>query len=192
MQQLDNISSSPLIRTGLLLALPARTAARRGRCFSKGAAMKKIPLTQGQFALVDDEDYQELNRYKWSYSSGGYAIRSAPSGGGKIVLMYMQRIIAGTPTGLETDHINGDKLNNLRANLRICTTAENGYNHGSRRGSVSGLKGVTFHKRTGKFMARIGWQRKPIYIGLYATREDAYAAYCEAAVRLHGEFVRLK
>lgn len=91
--------------------------------------MKTIPLTQGKVALVDDEDYEELSRFKWCATKNRrgkfYAVRGGPRAGGGSPTVQMHVVIAGTPAGMDTDHIDGDSLNNQRSNLRICTRAEN-------------------------------------------------------------------
>lgn len=82
------------------------------------------------------------------------------------------------------DHINGTRSDNRIANLRESTYSENSRNRGADKCNTAGLKGVSFHKVTGKYQARIN----DAYLGLFATKELAHAAYCEAADRLHGEF----
>lgn len=151
---------------------------------------KSIPLTQGKFALVDDEDYEKINKYKWCYLGNGYACRTLwPSR--KMVLMH--REIANTPDGMFTDHINGDGLDNRRSNLRICTQAENTRNQRLSALSTSGYKGVHRWKRgvTKKWSAHIQINKKQMTIGYYATAEEAAHAYDEAAIKHHGEFAKL-
>jgi len=92
--------------------------------------MKKIKLSQGKVTLVDDEDFDLLSKYRWHYHTGcrcEYARRSTWKDG-KVGTIYMHQMIINTPPGLETDHINGNKLDNRRENLRICTTRENQHN----------------------------------------------------------------
>lgn len=89
--------------------------------------MKKIPLTRGQFAIVDDDDYAPLSEYKWHLLTSGtgpyYAARTDRSNGQKAVMMH--RVINNTPDGLVTDHINGNSLDNRKENLRSLTNFEN-------------------------------------------------------------------
>ena len=80
--------------------------------------MKQIPLTQGKFAIIDDKDFEYLNQWKWTYD-GRYAIRSVAFTVGKRSKIYMHRIILNTPVGMDTDHIDMNRLNNQRLNLRI-------------------------------------------------------------------------
>lgn len=102
---------------------------------------KKIKLTQGKHAIVDDEDFERLSQYKWYYHHEGYAVRNSKENMRRR-LISMHRIINNTPDGKVTDHINGDKLDNRKSNLRSCTHAENARNSKLRSDSSSGMKGV--------------------------------------------------
>ena len=153
---------------------------------------KKIPLTQGKFALVDDEDFEWLIQYKWYYMNvapnGGYAATgNKPS-------RYMHRVILNPAIGSETDHVNGDGLDNRRCNLRACTHAENIWNKRNHRGSSSKYKGVVFHsagKRRKRWVANIYTNGTRTYLGYFKTAEEAAYAYDKAAKALFGEFARL-
>lgn len=108
--------------------------------------MKKIPLTKGQVALVDDEDYEMVSRYKWytqDINKTLYAQRMiVTKGTGKRVTMFMHRLIMNTPQGMDTDHIDRNGLNNQKSNLRICTRTQNLLNRGMLKSNTSGYKGV--------------------------------------------------
>ena len=95
------------------------------------------------------------------------------------------------PPGAEVDHIDCNKLNNLRSNLRLCTKSQNQHNRAKQKNNTSGYKGVHLQKRTGKYRAQIKLHGKRKILGLFSTPELAYAAYCSAAVQLHGDFARL-
>lgn len=136
--------------------------------------------------VVDVEDAPLAFPYVWTDHVAGYLYRTA---GGKTQLLH--RVIMDPPHGLSVDHANGDKRDNRRGNLRVCTHQQNMRNRRLNENSTSGFKGVTrIPKRDGKWMARITVDYKMKYIGTYDTAEAAHAAYCEAAGRLHGEFAR--
>lgn len=151
--------------------------------------MKQIPLTKGLSALVDDEDYEELMKFKWCAHSHGYAKRDEGGRKSKRVI-YMHRVVARAMEGDHVDHINGNKLDNTRANLRICTHQENCCNRGVQSNNTSGAKGVSLLKSTGRYMARIKQYGKSKYLGVFATPEEANAAYAKAAKEHFGEFSR--
>ncbi len=118
-----------------------------GALFLRSARMKEIQLSQGKIAVVDDEDYEYINQWKWSYLSSGYAVRSLWSLlGSKTILMH--RIIANTPIGMDTDHINGNRLDNRKSNLRVCTHAENTRNIPMHKDNKIGYKGVQKHGKS--------------------------------------------
>lgn len=146
--------------------------------------MKKISLTQGRFAIVDDRDFNWINQWKWCYQrcvrpSGeyqGYAIRSLHPG-----QMRMHRLIIGAKKGQEVDHINRNKLDNRRGNLRIVTRNMNCHNINLRKDSQTGVKGVTWNKRTGKWRAYIQINSKQNHLGCFTSKRKASLAYKKAA-----------
>lgn len=87
--------------------------------------MREIKLTQGKFALVDDEDYEKVNRHKWYYHKEGYARRNSSRHDGKQKVLFMHNLIIDVPEGLYPDHRNGNGLDNRKENLRISTNAQN-------------------------------------------------------------------
>lgn len=151
--------------------------------------MKTILTAKGEAIIVDDEDFERVSAYKWGISTRGYARRHAKSHGRRFAVM-MHRFILGIDNGDPriVDHANGIKTDNRRSNLRICSKSQNGYNQSAQRNNTTGYKGVTRHIQTGRFIAQIRHNGKRKYIGSYATPEEAYSAYCEAAIELHGEF----
>lgn len=100
----------------------------------------------------------------------------------------MHREIVGTPEGMDTDHINGDKLDNRRSNLRICTHAQNGANRGPQKNGSSGYKGVSYHCK--KWRVQICINGKTKRLGGFNSLLDAAKAYDKAARKYHGEFAR--
>lgn len=152
--------------------------------------MKKIPLTQGKFALVNDEDYEELSKYKWGFTHG-YAKRSGPRP--KQEKIYMHRVVIGAKHGQMVDHINGDKTDNRKNNLRFSTKSTNGMNRGKNKNNTSGFKGVFLAKGRGKkcWYARIWKNRMCYFLGYYYSPEEASMSYENAAKKYHGEFASI-
>lgn len=146
--------------------------------------MKEIKLSKGFIALVDDEDFEWLNQWKWSYHSGGYAVRMHL--GHK--MLFMHRFIMNVPTTLEIDHINHNGIDNRKCNLRICTTSQNLHNTKIQRNNTSGYKGVSFNKLTNKWEAYIKINNKKIHLGLFNTSEDAARAYDAKTKNSFGKF----
>lgn len=152
---------------------------------------REIPLTQGQVAKVSPHRFEELNQYRWwTLKRRGHATFYAATtlkGGRK---MYMHRMVLGLAFGDKrmADHINRDGLDNRDSNLRFATPSQNCHNATTRIDNGSGFKGVSFHKRDKRFQAYIHADRVYKHLGYFGTAEEAHAAYCEAAKRLHGEF----
>jgi hypothetical protein len=162
-----------------------------------GYSFRKIPLPHGQFAIVDAEDYETLAGYKW------YAIRSkrtfyaercrkAKKRVRKQRCIRMHREILDVPEGLCIDHINHNGLDNRRANLRIVTQEQNNWNNRKRRGNCSSqYKGVSWPNRNGKWLAKIIYRGKSIYIGYFDDEVSAAKAYDAKALELFGEYAAL-
>ena len=153
---------------------------------------KTVPLSGGKVALIDEDDFGIVSPYKWYLTEKGYA-GSTKVVDRKTLNLRMHRMIMGLCKGdkREVDHINGNKLDNRRQNLRICTRRENNFNMPLQSSNKSGYKGVHQHKRDGKWEAMISVGGKRYWLGRFNTAEEAYAKYCEAAPRLHGEFANL-
>ena len=149
---------------------------------------KIIALTQGKEAIVDDEDYKELSRHKWCYD-GEYASGRTAFSNHKKIRMHQE--IMRTPHGMYTDHINGDKLDNRRENLRICSNSENIQNQKIRKNNTSGYKGVTWDKQHQKWCAQIKINYKHYHLGLFENPVDAAKAHDKAARKYCGEFAHL-
>ena len=152
----------------------------------------EINLTQGKVALIDEADFELVSGYTWHAKKNKntfYAQTNVPREGGGQRRILMHRLLLGLidPT-IKTDHRDRNGLNNTRSNLRACTNAENMRNTGAQANNTSGYKGVSWHKQSGKWAAYIkaNWKRK--HLGLFTTPEAAHAAYCKAALELHGEF----
>jgi hypothetical protein len=154
-------------------------------CVEPKGEVKRIPLTGGQYALVDASDYEWLSQYKWRTCGNGYPGRQE-----KGKLIYMHRQIMDPPEGMCVDHIDCNQANNCRANLRLCTPNQNGRNRSKPVGTTSRFKGVSWHKATGKWAATIHFKRQAFWLGYFVDEVEAARAYDAKAVELFGEFAR--
>jgi hypothetical protein len=134
---------------------------------------------KGEVILVDN-DFPLIDRL-WRVANTGYAVRDI---GGKQELLH--NLVLPSIPGMCRDHINGNKLDNRRQNLRYVTHAQNMLNRAG--SSACGIKGVSVHKASGKWQAQIRVGGKVTYLGLFNTPEEAGSAYAEASARYHGEF----
>jgi hypothetical protein len=150
---------------------------------------KEILLSQGKIAIVDDDDYERLSAYKWCYSSStGYAISARKLGGKKILL---HRFLLNAPPNKVTDHINRDKLDNRKENLRLCSRAENNCNIGIRSHNKGIYKGVYWVPTRQKWQVTIRHNKKPMYLGLFDNQHEAALMYNFWAIDLFGEFASI-
>lgn len=148
---------------------------------------KTIPLTRGKFAIVDDEDYDCLSRTKWYCSRSGYAIKNVWMGD-KYEKLWMHLFIMPHPEGMETDHINRNKLDNRRSNLRVCTPSQNQSNKGVQSNNRSGIRGVSWNSRLSKWVVHVCKQGKVLHLGVFSNLGDAAVVYDKKASELYGEF----
>ncbi len=157
--------------------------------------MKTIKLTKGEEAIVDKEYYNFLMQWKWCCASG-YAARASRKSDNlkKRKLIWMHRVILNRKLGhdkfQDTDHINGNKLDNFIDNLRPASRSQNNWNYKLGRG-YSRFKGVYLIKKTKKWAATIGFNSEKIYLGTFENEEDAARSYNEAATKHFGEFAHI-
>jgi len=155
--------------------------------------MKKIPLTRGKFALVDDSDFNFLAQFKWcayknAKSGVWYALRNIRRPNGKWRTIFMHQVLLpGVP---QIDHRDGNGLNNRRKNIRPCTYSQNNINQHKRLDNTSGHKGVYKHSYTDSWVATIGVNGKHVYLGIFKQKKDAIKVRKEAALLHYGEFVK--
>lgn len=149
--------------------------------------MKRIKLTQGKFALVDNIDFEGINQFKW-YVNGEYARRKIRVNGNpriRQLACFMHRFILNAPKGKVVDHVNGNGLDNRRCNLRVVTNRQNAQNIHKIK-SKAKYKGV--QKRGNRWSARITVDGKQIFLGSFGTCQEAVNAYDDAAIEHYREF----
>lgn len=155
---------------------------------------KEIPLTYGAIAIVDDEDYDELSRHKWLLNKDGYAQRTAKKAEKeprKQRVILMSRFLLGITGNELCDHINGNKLDNRKGNLRIANASQNMVNRLKQRNNTSGYKGVCKTSSCNRWVAQIYCDKQYIYLGRHDSAEEAALAYNLKAKELYGEYARL-
>ena len=130
--------------------------------------------------LVDDNDYDKVVAAVWWKQASGYIINKDG--------MYLHRMIMGNPDEMVVDHINGDKLDNRKENLRICTRRENVINSRVSKNNTTGYHGVSYMRHIGKYRAYIFTNGKQIYLGSYTNIDDAITARKQAEEQYFGEF----
>lgn len=150
--------------------------------------MKKIITTNGHVAFVDNEDYVKFGHYRWNalVIPGSGKVYISRYLDGKIT--YLHREILQAHGSFVVDHINGNPLDNRRKNIRICSRQQNTWNSKLNRKNTSGYKGVSLHKPSGKWVAKIKVNMKRIHLGLHKEKLDAARAYDNAAKLYFGDF----
>ena len=157
--------------------------------------MKYIKLTKNQVAIVDDEDFERINKNKWyagfDIVMGKYYARRGIWLNKKVGAILMHRFILNTFNKEHIDHINGNTLDNRKDNLRICTVQQNQFNQKNpRKDNKLGIKGVYLDSKIRKFVAQIKVNGKLIYLGCFNVAGDADSAYRKAEEKYFGEFAR--
>lgn len=146
--------------------------------------MRQVTIETGKGdILVDEADHAMLSEFSWCVNKKGYAI-AWDKRTRKVIRMH--RFILGAQLGILVDHINFNKLDNTRANLRLCTAQENSMNR--KPLNKTKYKGVTWKKATKRWCASIKRSGHQKHLGYFATEEEARLAYNKAAKELHGEF----
>lgn len=151
--------------------------------------MKTIRLTNGQEAIVDDEDFDRLSTIKWH---GARSRNNTYAQNGRSPAIRMHRMVIDAPSGVFVDHINGNTLDNRKCNLRLCSNAENIRNSKRYSTNNSGLKGVSYIEFRAKWAAKITYNYKKHFLGYYMTKEEAFEAYKAKAKEFFGEYARFE
>lgn len=145
--------------------------------------MKEIEIKGGSKVIIDEDFFGKATLDKWRISSWGYVV----NGKGK----YLHRIVMEAKEGEQIDHINRNKLDNRKENLRVCSCSENQWNRDKTRSNSSGFKGVSFHKKANKWQVYIRIKNIPKYIGIFPDKVSAAKAYDNEAKKLYGKFAFL-
>jgi hypothetical protein len=156
--------------------------------------VKEIQLTRGQVVLVDDDIFEELNRFKWYAHKDGktfYAIRNLPRINGRQHKIRMHHVVAGfPPEGLMMDHCDGNGLNNQRKNLKHVTSRQNSQNRQNLTQQSSQYSGVCWHKGNKKWVAQIRVNDKRKCLGYFISELDAFNVYCNVVKSLGQKVIK--
>lgn len=154
-------------------------------------AHRLIPLTQGRITKVSVEDYVILERHNWQISDSGYAKRTA---GRKNIRMHRvvleRKLRRRLRPSEQVDHINGNRLDNRRQNLRLATNQQNGWNARAKTGT-SRYRGVHFSARLNAWVVRITLDGQSLHLGVRREEDEAAYLYDQFALALYGDFARL-
>jgi len=151
---------------------------------NKGNGVDTIYLTRGKESIIDKEDYDRVNKYMWHTGNHGYASHKNNSES-----LLLHRFIMSPKEGEYVDHINGNKLDNRKVNLRICSNSENAMHRVNlQSNNKSGYQGVHFDKSRGKWMSYIKVDNKRIGLGRFNAKEEAIKVRKDAETKYFGEF----
>jgi hypothetical protein len=164
------------------------------RRYRYGYPFRRIFLSDGKCAIVDQQDFYRTNKLDWIVKEDFdsiYAVRFFREPGKRSKLNSMHRFICNPPGGLFIDHINCNGLDNRRKNLRLATHSQNSCNRPKRKNTTSRFVGVHFSKKSKRWVAQIKYQGGKKWLGYFDNEIDAAQAFDRAAIKYHGEFARL-
>lgn len=156
---------------------------------AKAIKLKEISLTQGKIALVDDVDFDCVNKHRWAARKSRHLYYAQSKIDGKNVSLHA--FLLNPPSNVDIDHIDGNGLNNQRSNLRICSHMENMANQKRHSDSKSPFKGIWRAAHCDRWAAQLVFNGKKVYLGVYKNPADAALAYDKKAKELFGPFARL-
>ncbi len=192
----DQSKTNPKIRRDLhcqnvkhWMALQALAPKPKSATLANPLITPLIPLTRGFYARVDREDYPDLIKTRWHLNSRGYAVTTSHPKNTKLVAMH--RVILCAANGQIVDHKDGDRLNNARRNLRICSVAQNNMNSAKPKNSRSRFKGLSWDSKRRFWRVKVQCDGKTHEIGQFTDELEAAKAYNVAALRIQGEFARV-
>lgn len=148
--------------------------------------MKFISLTQGELAVIDNNDFQQVLKINWWADRRDKKVYARGYMGGDLV--YLHRFIMGAPAGVQVDHWDGNGLNCQRQNLRLCTNAQNSRAFQHKRGVTSQFRGVSWFKRDSCWRAHLNFNGKQKHLGYFDSEVKAAYAYDKAARQFFGIF----
>jgi hypothetical protein len=151
--------------------------------------MTEVRVAKGLVALIDDENLSLVMPYRWRENKYGYAVSEiyGPDSTKKVV--FMHRLITNAVKGQIVDHINRDRLDNRRSNLRFVDKSQNRWNQGVRKDSNTGIKGVGWDATNKSWRVRFNARGITHWIGRFKDLETAKSEYLKAVLEVHGEFV---
>jgi hypothetical protein len=156
--------------------------------------MRIIPLTQNKVALINDDDFDSIAKFKWQallINGTWYAVMRLKILGKKKAVYMHRFLMNGIDASIFVDHLDGDGLNNQRSNLRRSNRSQNGVNRKKRSGCSSKFLGVYFQKRKNRWIAFTRKDGVKHYLGCFEHEADAALAYNNGAIKHHGNFARL-
>lgn len=147
--------------------------------------VKKNPR---KYTIVDDEDFEKLSQFRWNLTGGGRGHGNYVARRNDRTPVYMHREILNAPKGMEVDHINGNRTDNRKSNLRLCTSTQNNWNMRLRKDNTTGYKGLRWRADVKSWRVNVKKDGKEIQVGYFKDKKEAIRARDTAAKELYGEF----